>query len=74
MPGAGLEPARPYGQRIFLPLRLSPPAHAVRGLGDAFSVRPAGRLGGSRLVSTLCRFSRHTVPALARRCHQPITC
>jgi hypothetical protein len=26
VPGAGLEPARPYGQRIFLPLRLSPPA------------------------------------------------
>jgi hypothetical protein len=25
MPGAGLEPAQPYGQRIFLPLWLSPP-------------------------------------------------
>lgn len=25
LPRAGLEPARPYGQRIFLPLRLSPP-------------------------------------------------
>jgi hypothetical protein len=25
MPRAGLEPARPYDQRIFLPLRLSPP-------------------------------------------------
>ncbi len=31
MPRAGLEPARPYGQRIFLPLRLSPPEIRAKG-------------------------------------------
>lgn len=36
------------------------------GLDDAFSISRNNRgLGGSRLVSTLCR-----KPALARRCHQ----
>ncbi|AVJ90868.1 hypothetical protein CSB85_1439 [Pseudomonas aeruginosa] len=29
VPEAGIEPARPRGRGIFLPLRLSPPAHAL---------------------------------------------
>jgi hypothetical protein len=38
VPEAGLEPARPRGRGIFVPLRLSPPACAVRGLEHAFAV------------------------------------
>ena len=56
VPRAGLEPARPYGQRIFLPLRLSPPEKSSLWSGRCLLRAPhAGCLGGSRLVSTLCR-------------------
>lgn len=35
---AGIEPARAYAQRIFIPLRLSPPPVGVRGLDYPFTV------------------------------------
>ena len=46
---AGLEPARPYGQQIFLPLRLSPPKKFVVWTISSPSFET---LGAARLVST----------------------
>ena len=53
---AGLEPARDYSQRIFIPLRLSSPSLAwrrVRGLDYPFT--KARAVGATRLVSTPSR-------------------
>ena len=63
---AGIEPAQGLPQRIFLPLRFSPPPlRAVCGLDYPFTLA-VGALGAARLVSTPSRF----VPAsLARDCH-----
>jgi len=38
VPETGIEPVWPRGRGIFVPLRLSPPAWAVRGLEHAFTV------------------------------------
>ena len=53
---AGIEPARPFGLRIFIPLRLSPPSQRgdVCGLDYPFTV--AFAVGAARLVSTPSRF------------------
>jgi hypothetical protein len=75
----GFEPTRPFGQRFFLPLRLSPPAHARRSWPgpslhprhDPFGCAPFGlytflrhcRRLGSGLA---CRFRRQPPPNLRR--------
>jgi hypothetical protein len=51
----GIEPSRPCGLRIFIPLRLSPPRQVrVRGLDYTFTI-PTRGLGAARLVSTPSR-------------------
>src|SRR5689334_22117064 len=50
VPGAGVEPARPCGQGIFLPLRLSPPLSGSWS-GARLHHGPAA-LGARRLLST----------------------
>jgi hypothetical protein len=71
----GVEPTQPCGQRIFLPLRLSPPSPKsalgrfveVRGLDYPFTLpRKIRGLGAARLVSTP---SRSIASGLARDCH-----
>jgi len=50
----GIEPSRPCGLRIFVPLRLSPPRHAGSWSGLYLHHSPWG-LGAARLVSTPSR-------------------
>src|ERR1700686_5126628 len=53
VPAEGVEPTRPCDQRIFIPLRLSPPPSGVRGPDYPFTVpRKIRGLGAARLVST----------------------
>ncbi len=51
----GLEPPRATAQRIFIPLRLSPPPEGVWGLDYPFTVPRKRGVGAARLVSTPSR-------------------
>jgi len=61
----GIEPSRPCGLRIFVPLRLSPPRWRVRGLDYTFTVP---RAGFRCRPSSLYTFPEPD-PGLARDCH-----
>lgn len=75
VPGAGLEPARPIGQRILLTLysfRCLAACAAIWGLDYLFALYRliSEYVGRGRLVSTLSPSPKHG-GGLARDCHQP---
>jgi hypothetical protein len=68
VPETGIEPVRPRGRGIFLPLRLSPPAPRMRTLFGVWSTPSPWPRGGRCPPSALYTFPRTGRPAgLARR-------
>jgi len=56
VPETGIEPVRPCGRGIFLPLRLSPPARERCSWSGARLHHSLAALGARRLLSTPSRF------------------